>query len=111
MAIEVISKFIAGATVKVTAYIKDEDGDLVDPTSVKIIITDPDGTEIIPSEGNGDDDMTQYEIDEVPQTGIYEYFYNTTTASTKGWWRGEVVVVDGDGDDKTSIGTFGFEVI
>ena len=53
-------------------------------------------------------DMTH---EAVPQTGIYEYFYKTTTLSTKGWWHGEVVVIDGTApDDYTSLGVFSIRV-
>ncbi|GAH09956.1 unnamed protein product, partial [marine sediment metagenome] len=44
-------------------------------------------------------------------TGIYEYYYKTTTSSAKGWWRGEVEVIDGDDpNDKTSMGNFSFGI-
>ena len=84
---EVITEFIAKATVKVWAYIYDEDDTLVDPTSVTVTITDPDGTVVVNAEA-----MTQSE------TGIYYYYYRTTTSSTKGNYAGEVDVTDGSGE-------------
>lgn len=108
MAIEVITEFIAKTTVRVRAYVKDDKGVLVDAsTSIKVIISDPSGTVQIPSEGNGDDDMTK----DGDNTGVYDYYYKTTTSSEKGWWSGQVVVVDGSGAlAKTSVGTFNFRI-
>lgn len=168
MAIEVITEFIAKTTVRTIAYVKDDDGNLVNPTSIKAIIKDPtgvqkagyisvsdsssftaglvvtgatsgatgkviskpDGTtlelqevtgvwesgEVIEDTGAGTStttsallgaDMTQQDS----TTGVYEYYYHTTTSSTKGWWRGEVDVIDGtDAGAITSIGTFSFKV-
>ena len=111
--IEVQIEFIAKTTIRIIAYIYDDDGALVDPTGcaaggylcVTLIITDPAGTVKVPSEGDGDDTMTR------SAKGIYEYYYKTTTSSTKEWWHGEVVAVDGtDPDDYTSSGTFGFRL-
>ena len=101
MAIDVITEFIAKATVRVRAYVYDDDGDLVDATgSIKAIIIDPDGTTQVDSVA-----MTKN------ATGVYDYLYNTTTSSTTGYWRGEVVVVDGSGGTaKTSVATFGFRL-
>ncbi len=56
-------------------------------------------------------DMTQYEIDAVPQTGIYYYYFRTTTESTKGRYQVEVEVIDGSSTTAiSSIGTIGFKV-
>ena len=106
MGLDVQIEFVAKTTVRVRAYVTNDDDALTNPTtSIKVIITDPDGTVQVPSEGNGDDDMSQV------STGIYEYYYKTTTGSTKGWWQGEVVVIDGtDPDDKTSTGHFSFRI-
>lgn len=103
MAIEVVIEFIAKTTVRIIAYVTDDAGDLADATtSMKVIIKDPDGTTVIPSEGNGDDVMTH------ASTGVYEYDYQTTTSSTKGWWPVEVVCTDTG--DIVSIGTGSFRV-
>ena len=105
--INVIVDFIAKETVRIIAYVYDDDDELVavDPTSIKVIIKDPDGITIIPSEGNGDDDMTKN------ADGIFEYFYRTTIATAKGWWSGKVVEIDGIGAfAKTSISAFGFRI-
>ena len=45
MGIEVISEFIAKATVRIIAYVYNDADDLVDPTSIKAIIKDPDGVQ------------------------------------------------------------------
>lgn len=104
MTVGVVVRFIAKTTVRVVAYVYDEDGDLVDPTgSIKVTMTDPDATKKVDAQ-----DMTK----QGDLTGTYEYFYNTTTSSVEGWWTGEVVVVDGSGEGaKTSVDRFAFEVI
>lgn len=101
MGIEVVTTFIAKATVWVRAYLYDSGGTLTDPdTSIKVTITDPDGTAKV-----DDQAMTK------DSTGIYDYYYNTTTSSVKGHWRGEVVAIDGIGEQTvTSPGRFAFEV-
>jgi len=79
------------ATVWVLALIYDEDGELVDPTAIKISITAPDNTLKVEEEA-----MTQYKSTE----GIYEYFYHTGVDSDpmdEGQWRGEILVIDGSG--------------
>lgn len=45
MGIAVIAEFIAKATVRVVAYIYNDADALVDPTSIKVIIKDPDGVQ------------------------------------------------------------------
>ena len=43
--------------------------------------------------------------------GIYEHYYKTGLLSAKGWWTGEIEVVDGEDDDaKTSLGQYSFKV-
>jgi len=79
------------ATVWVLALVYDEDKALVDPTAIKISITDPDGTVKVDGEA-----MTQYESTE----GIYEYFHHQGVDADpmdEGQWRGEVLVIDGTG--------------
>ena len=101
MAIEVIVEFIASATVRVVAYVYDDDDVLTDPaTSITISIYDPDGTAQVDGAA-----MTK------TATGVYEYYYQTTSSTDKGWWHGNVTVVDGEGEEaKTSIGSFSFKV-
>ena len=95
----VVTSFPDRASVWILAFVYNQaTGALVDPTAVKIIIIDPDGTVQIPSEGNGDDDMTKYET----ETGIYEYFYHkgaTADPMDEGEWRIEGSVIDGVLDD------------
>lgn len=104
MAITVQIEFIAKTTVRVLAYIYNDAGTLVNPSpSIKVTIYDPDGEAQVTS-------ATMSLVD-ADIAGIYEYYYKTTTSSTKGWWTGEVVTIDGaDPDDITSIGTFSFRI-
>lgn len=98
---EVIVKFLAGATIWVRAYIYDSDDSLVDPThSIKLTLVDADGTTQVDAQ-----DMTK------DDTGIYDYYYNTDSDSAEGWWSGEVWTVDGTGDSaKSSFKSFSVEV-
>jgi len=97
MAIEVITEFVAGATIRVIAYIYDDDDDLVNVgTSINTTIIDAAGTT-----GATASTMSQ------AATGVYEYYHTTSTASEKGYWRGQIDVVDGT---KTSIAKYGFKV-
>ena len=100
MAIEVISEFTATATVRTIAYIYDDDGNLVEPSSVSISIWDPDG-------GDPVVDSVNIVVTGRVEDGIYEHYYNTDADSEKGYWRGQIAVVDGT---YTSIGNFGFRV-
>ena len=103
MAINVVTKFLSNWTVKIWAYIYDDDGALVDPTSVKVSVVDPDG---------------ETQVDEVAMTpsatGIYYYYYHKGAgedAMDAGHWRGEILVADGTGEDTVYSGqSFGFEV-
>ncbi len=100
MGLDVVAEFLARATVRIRAYIYDDDDALADPTTITIDIYDADGTLVV--DGTA---MTK------SSTGIYEYYYKTTIASPTGWWRGVVWTVDGSGDlAKTSEGSFGFKV-
>lgn len=100
MGLDVVAEFLARATVRVRAYIYDDNDALADPTSVTIDIYDAEGTLLIDGVA-----MTQ------AAKGIYEYYYKTTISSPTGWWRGVVWAVDGSGDlAKTSEGSFGFKV-
>jgi len=93
------------ATVWVLALVYDENKALIDPTAIKIYITDPDGTPKVDGEA-----MTQYDS----TTGIYEYFYHQGVASDpmdEGQWRGEIVTIDGTGVTAViSSQKFAFEV-
>jgi len=103
MGIEVISRFIGKATVLTIAYVYDKERvNLVDPSgSIKVTITDPDGTKVADAE-----DMVKV------STGIYEHYLRTTTSYVKGWYPVEVLVVDGSGALAiTSIATTSFEII
>ncbi len=97
---EVIVKYLAGATIWVRAYVYDADGALVDPTSIKLTLVD--AAEAKKVDGLA---MTKAEV------GIYDYYYNTSGSSAEGWWNGEVWVTDGTGDTaKTSFAEFSVEV-
>lgn len=113
MAIKVVVEFVAEATVKTTAYVKDEDDALVDPAGctagankcVTLKITDPDGTVLVPSEGNGDDIMARSE------QGVYEHYLYTDATFVKGWYQGQVKATDGAGATaKVSLGHFSFRI-
>lgn len=174
MDIVTIIEFIAKTTVKVWAFVYDEDGALADPTgSIKVIIKDKDGVQkagylsvsasatftagwtvtgatsgatgfviskpsgtslelarvtgvwqagevITDDRGTGTSTttsallgatMTQYEIEAVGQTGIYLFYFRTTTSSTAGWYPGEVEAIDGSGATAiSSTGHFGFRI-
>ena len=97
MAIEVITDFIAGATVRVIAYIYDDDGDLVNVgTSIHATIIDSSAS-------------TQASASTMSEaaTGVYEYYHNTGTDGALGRWRGLISTISGG---KTDIDRFGFKV-
>lgn len=106
MAIKVIVEFPDKATVRVIAYVKDDDDALVEPTSVKVTIYDPsdekqvDGVEIV--------------VDGRVEDGIYEYYYHKGSGEDpmdEGQWYGEILVADGTGADTIySPRSFGFAV-
>lgn len=103
--VQTITIFKDRATVWILALVYDADGDLTDPTAVKISIIDPDGTTQVDEAS-----MTQYDSN----TGIYEYYYHkgaSEDAMTEGQWRIEGDVTDGTGDDTiTSPFNSSFEV-
>lgn len=105
MGIETIIQFIAKTTIRVIAFVYNDAGALVSPTtSIKVTITDPDGTVKVNAVA-----MTLIAAGEY--VGGYDYYYKTDTTLVKGWWPGEVVIIDGvTPDDRTSMGTFGFEL-
>ncbi len=97
MSIKVITEFLQGSTVRIRVYVYDDDGDLVDPTtSVTVDIWDSAGTKQV-------DGVAMTKV----STGIYEYYYNTSSSSETGSWRGIIWTVDGT---YTSEGSFGFKV-
>ena len=104
MGINVTIEFLPSATVRVTAYIKNDKDALVDPTGVTIDIYDPDGTKQV-------DDVSMSSS----VTGIYDYYYHKgvgEAAMDTGRWRGKVIVVDGSGSGATySPQSFSFKVI
>ncbi len=85
MAIKVITEFIRKGTVRIIAYVYDDDGDLVDATGLDVSIKDPSGTLVI-------DEVAM--TDKIA-TGAYEYYYTTTTAVVVGNYRYEIDVLDG----------------
>jgi hypothetical protein len=101
--IKVVTKFVDKATVKIFGYIYNEDGDLADPTSVKVDLYDPDGTQKL--------DLASTTKS---STGIYYYLYNKGsdfTAMDAGRWRGTVWAYDGSGTGEVhSPGNFSFTV-
>ena len=92
-------------TVWVLTLTYNENGVLVDPTSVKVSITDPDDTVKVDEAA-----MTKYN----GNTGIYEYFYHKGESADpmdEGQWRGEVITIDGTSpNDVVSSQNFAFEV-
>lgn len=84
MAIRVQADFIRKGTVRLIYYHYDDDGDLIDATSVAISVVDADGTVV---------------VDEVAMnktaTGVYEYYYTTTTGVVEGDYQVEVAATDG----------------
>ena len=100
MGVKTQVEFIAAATVGVRTWVYDDDDTLSTPTSITITIKDPDGTAQVSASA-----MTEN------ATGIYDYFYNTTTSTAKGSWTGFVTVTDGTGDTaKTSLDDFEFTI-
>jgi uncharacterized protein YfaS (alpha-2-macroglobulin family) len=77
--------FNIGETIKCNLWIKDLDGNLVDPSSIpEITITDPDGTEVAT-----DEDETYESV------GHYYYPLQTTTDFIMGEYQIKHYVVDG----------------
>lgn len=94
MVYEVVTEYARGSTVMVRALVYDEDATLVDATTAKVSIYDPDGVLTAVSGA----DMTHHD------TGVYEYFYNTTAESDSGDYVAEITITDGEGDgEKTFI--------
>lgn len=89
MEVEVITIFLSRASVRVLAFVKGDDGALVNCTEAKITIKDPDGdTEV--------DDQAMTNI----ATGKYEYVYHkgvAAAAMAAGQWTYEGDIWDGTG--------------
>lgn len=98
---DVIVKFLAGATIWIRAYVYNPLTDaLADPTSITVTLVDADGTKQVDALS-----MTYADI------GIYDYYYNTDSDSAEGWWNGEVWTIDGTGlNAKSSHESFSVEV-
>ena len=71
-----------GTAVKVESQFAAINKTLVDPTSVKLTLTDPDGTEVV-TDGN----MTKF------ATGIYTYTWQSTDVSVLGYYRAYITAV------------------
>lgn len=92
--------FQRGETVPIYSDVKDWDGNYITPTSIKITIYKPDETKAV-------DGIAMTEI----VKGQYVHYYNTETTNPVGWYRTQVVEVDGTGDTaKTTIKLGGFEL-
>lgn len=98
--IEVVSTFINKATVRTIAYVKDDDGNLVDPTGVYLTVIDPTGATVLSGA-----------LMATASTGTYEYYLNTGGTAETGWFSGKVDAVDGAGASaKHSIAGVSFNV-
>ena len=84
MAILVQTEFVRKSTVRIIVYIYDDDEALVAATSVAVSIIDPDGTVV--------EDETNMPA---TATGVYEYYYTTTTAVIEGDYQIECDILDG----------------
>ena len=103
MHIESIIQYTAKSSVRTIVFVYDDNDALVDPTSILITITDPNGLAKVTAE----EIITSGKI----ATGVYDHYYNTATDSVKGWWHGVAEVIDGSGATaRTSIGNYSFEV-
>ena len=83
MAIKVMTEYVRKATVRILAYVYDDDEALVAATSVAISIVDPDGTVVVDEAA-----MT------ATATGVYEYYYTTTTSVDEGNYQIECDILD-----------------
>ena len=83
MAIRVQTEFIRKGTIRCIVYVYDDDEALVAATSVDISIKDPNGTIVVDEAA-----MT------ATATGVYEYYYVTTTALIEGNYQIECDITD-----------------
>ena len=107
MTIKVITEFIQETTVRIRAYVYNDAGSLVDPTtSIKVTVIEPDGSTKWIS--------AQAMIKDGDNTGYYDYYKQTDGDTELGQYIGKVVTVDGEGEGptgaKTSTGTFSFKI-
>ena len=83
MAIRVQTEFVRKGTVRIIVYVYDDDEALVAATSVDISIVDPKGTVVV-------DEAAMTPTD----TGVYEYYYTTTTSVVEGDYQIEADITD-----------------
>jgi len=92
--------FQLGETVPIWCHVQDWDDVYIDPTSIKVEVWLPSGTQDISST-----DMTK------SATGKYVYYYYSEITDTVGFYRVKVTVTDGSGATaKLSIITGGFRL-
>lgn len=92
------STFQRGETVPLWAEVKDQSGNYVDPTSVKLTLVKPDGTDVFANQ-----DMVK------SVTGKFVYFWNSTSDSDVGWYTAKGKTTDGTGEEaKVTIENGGF---
>ncbi len=105
MSLVVVTEFIKGATVRIVAYVYDEDGVLVNPThaSTPIRLT-------LYVEGVTAALVEDAAMASTGDTGIYDYYYATDSDNASGWYRGIIEVMDGAGPVYTSKDSFGFRI-
>jgi len=78
--------YYKGETYKITVNVKDENGNLVDPSTISCAIIAPDGTE--KSSGNMNRDAE----------GIYSYTYAIPSNASVGIWTAKVTATDLNGN-------------
>lgn len=89
--------FQRGETIILRGTVRTEAGDLTDPaTSIKITVTDPDGTEVV-----DDQDMDPV------STGIFTYDYTPGASAVLGWYQVRITTVD---SSRTTIEDGGFDL-
>jgi hypothetical protein len=104
MDLDVITKYIARATIRTVVTVRDDNRALVDPTSIFVTWVDFNGLTVVDQENI----ISSGRISQ----GIYEHYYRTTISSPKGYWRGLVEVIDGSGVTAVnSPASFSVEVI
>jgi hypothetical protein len=87
--LDVITKYIARATIRTVVFVRNDDKALVDPTSIFITWVDADGTKVVDQENI----ISSGKL----STGIYEHYYRTAISSPKGYWQGLGEIIDGSG--------------
>ena len=100
--INVVTEFIEFDTVRTVAYVYDEDGDLVTPTSAAVTITAPSGASVAGSAAMATVSGS---------TGIMDHYLYTDGDYEDGEYQGIVWVLDGAGETtKKSHATYSFKV-